>query len=223
MLHVAAIAQPGNYINLSQKTEVLKNTMKSTVLFDVYYDKSRTSITKHYTSPEEYIITTNRLGELKIFYPETNSVVYKQSDEFATQRNLIYYFANNLTNNLGLIDEGFTLVSSEYEDEYRVSYWEPASSAHVVSKVKLVFRGSNPVYAEYNGRNGEVLKKIYYSKYQDYLSFRLPMNLVEIVYAPNGDSTINRTIISGVLVNDSPTSDYFNFKIPDDAVPHKTK
>ena len=40
-------AQPGNYISLKQRTEILENKNKLTTDLDLFYDKDKLNIRKH--------------------------------------------------------------------------------------------------------------------------------------------------------------------------------
>lgn len=200
---------------------MVENQKKISGLLELYYDKSKNTITKKVAKPEELIIVTNKLGEMKVYYPSTNQVSYMQTNELSSQREMIFYFANNQTDHLGLMDEGFNLVSRNYDGDYIVTVWKAPSNIKAVDQVKMVFDGSNPIYAEYTSAENQVIKKIYYSNYQDYISFRLPLRITEIGYLESGDSTIKRTIFSNVNITTSPASEFFNFKIPDDATPIK--
>ena len=215
------MAQNGQYISFKQKTELLENQKKSSSILDVYYDHNKNTITKYIHSPEEMILVTNQLGEIKIYYPTTNQVAYKQSDELSSSKNFIYYFSNNLTDDLGLENEGFNLMSRDYDSNYMVTIWKAPAELKLIDQVKMVYEGANPIYAEYTNLKGEILKKIYYSHYTDFYSFRMPLRITEVAFRSDGDSTLNRTIISDVKVSTLPENDYFNFKIPDDALPIK--
>lgn len=217
---VSLKAQTGNYISLKQKTEVLENHKKATKEVDLYFDKEKQVVTKYYYSSPDFITIANPFGEVKTYYPESNEVAYEQVSEMSSKRNLIYYFANNLIEDLGLVDEGFSLVSNEFEGQYYVTTWQPPSSLRGLGNVKMVFENGLPVYSEYQASKEKVLRKIYYTNYKDFNQFRLPMNIVEISYVPAKDSIISRTTFSEVKVTWSDdSSPYFNFKIPDDAKP----
>ena len=217
VIALPAYVQDGNYISLKQKTELLEKNKKITSSLELYFDKSRTTLTKYIRVPEEVITVTNRLGEIKIYYPSTNQVAYMQGNQFSAQRSTLYYFTNNQTDHLGLADEGFTLVSRNYEGQFLVAMWKSPAGSGVIDQVKMVFEGANPIYSEYINTKGIVLKKVFYTQYHDYYSFRMPLRITEISFHPTGDSIINRTIFSDVSVTIAPSSDYFNFKIPDDA------
>lgn len=210
-------SQDGPYISMKQNTELLQNRKKSTSTLDLYFDKSKTTLTKYIKVPEEVITMTNRLGEIKIYYPSTNQVAYMQGNQFSAQRTTLYYFTNNQTDHLGLADEGFKLISRNYEGQYLVATWKSPAGMGTIDQVKMVFEGANPIYSEYISTKGDVLKKVFYTQYHDFYSFRMPLRITEISFQPTGDSIINRTIFSDVSVTQTPSSDYFNFKIPDDA------
>ncbi len=219
LLSVSLNAQSGNYISLKQQTEVLDNGKKMNNEVDLFFDNNKHIITKYYHSSPEFIITSNSLGETKTYYPANNEVGYKQFSELSSKRNLIYYFANNLTDDLGLADEGFNLSSNTYENQFYVTFWKAPSIMKGIETVKMVFENGLPVYSEYQANKKKIIKKIYYTNYKDFIKFRLPMKIIEISYMPSGDSIINRTQFSNVKVSSSADDKYFNFKIPDNAKP----
>ncbi|MFW6246227.1 MAG: hypothetical protein ACOC13_02125 [Tangfeifania sp.] len=159
------------------------------------------------------------MGEIKTYYPEKNEVDFKQISELSSKRSLIYYFVNNSTEHLGLVDEGFSLESSNFEDQYYVTNWKPPSVLSGLANVKMVFENGFPVYSEYQANKENTLKKIYYTNYKDFERFRLPMKIIEISYKPSGDSIISRTVFSDVNISSVANNSYFNFKIPENAKP----
>lgn len=213
----------GQYISLKQKTELVEHGKKISSSMELFFDKGKMTIAKIITSPDLIYIFTNRLGETKIYYPETNQVSYMQSDGMSSKNEMIYYFAHNLTDQLGLAEEGFTLASRSYDNQYLVTVWSAPATMDLIDRVKMVFDGPNPIYAEYISRKEKIIKKIYYSQYSDYVSFRLPLRITEIAFPESGDSTIKRTIFSELEVLPSPHSEFFDFKIPDNAEPIKKK
>lgn len=218
-LHFALNAQPGTYISLNQKTDVTENNKKLSNEVDIFFDNNKKIITKYYHATKNFIIISNSLGEIKTYYPTTNQVAYNQIRELSSKRNLIYYFANNLTDNLGLSDEGFNLSSNTFEDKYYVTIWKAPSILKGIEKVKMVFENRLPIYTEYVSLKGKVIKKIYYTNYKDFIQFRLPLKIIEISYLPSGDSIVTRTLFSNVKASPSGDDEYFNFKIPENAKP----
>ena len=217
LLSVSLNAQQGNYISLKQHTEVLENKKKITNEVDLFFDNSKQIVTKYYHSSPEFIMVINSLGEIKTYYPASNEVGFKQITELSSKRNLIYYFANNLTDHLGLADEGFNLISNTYENDFYVTVWKSPSILKGIETVKMVFENGLPVYSEYKANKKKILKKIYYTNYKDFTQFRLPLKIIEISYLPSGDSIVNRTLFSNVKVSSTVDDKYFNFKIPDNA------
>lgn len=218
---VSLQAQPASYIAVKQHTEVLENNNKLGTDVDWFLDNNKQTLTKYYHSSPDFIIVTNSLGEIKTYYPSRNEVDYKQISEMSSKRNLIYYFANNLTDNLGLADEGFSLISNTFEDQYYVTIWKAPSVLNGVETVKMVFDNGFPVYSEYAANKKKILKKIYYTNYKDFEQFRLPLKIIEISYRTSGDSIISRTVFSDVKVSSVADNSYFNFKIPENAKPIK--
>lgn len=218
-LPVLVVAQPGTYISLKQKTDVIENSKKMTNEIDLYFDNNKKIITKNYHSLKSFVMISNALGEIKTYYPGTNEVVYNQVKELSSHRNLIYFFANNLTDNLGLMDEGFTMSSNTFEDQYNVTIWKAPLTMKGIHEVKMVFENRLPVYSEYQSDKSKVLKKIYYTNYKDFDQFRLPLKIIEISYLPSGDSIVTRTLFSNVKASPTADDEYFNFKIPENAKP----
>lgn len=212
-------AQNGSFISVKQKTEVLENHRKITSYVDLFLNNDKQIVTKYYHASPDFVMQANALGEIKTYYPESNEVAYEQISGLSSKRNLIYYFANNLTDNLGLVDEGFQLVSNQYEGSYYVTMWQSPSALKGVGSVKMVFENGLPVYSEYQASKEKIMRKIYYTNYQDYRQFRLPMQIVEISYKSETDSIISRTSFSDVKVSWTDDNSYFNFKIPEDAKP----
>jgi hypothetical protein len=222
LLNVSSFAQTANYISLKQRSEILENKKKIANDVDLYFDNNKKTITKYYHSSPEFIMLINSLGEIKTYYPASNEVAYKQIAELSSKRNLIYYFANNLTDDLGLVDEGFSLILNTYENQFYVTTWKAPSILKGIESVKMVFENGLPVYSEYQSLKKKIIKKIYYTSYKDFTQFRLPQKIIEISYLPSGDSLINRTLFSNVKVSNTADDKYFNFKIPDNAKPLDT-
>jgi hypothetical protein len=220
VLSVSAMAQQGNYISLKQQTEILENKKKISNVVDLYFDKNKQMLTKYYHTSPEFIMVVNSLGEIKNYYPGTNQVDYKQISELSSKRNLIYYFANNLTEQLGLADDGFQLSSNTYENQYYVAFWKAPSILKGIETVKMVYDNGLPIYSEYLANKKKLLKKIYYTNYKDFTQFKLPLKIIEISYLPSGDSIVNRTLFSNIKVSATADDKYFNFKIPEDAKPY---
>lgn len=211
------IAQLSNCVSVSQETQVLSKGSKSIFKCDIYYNKEKDAIVTHHYYPVEFVKMSNRFGEMKIYFPESNSVTIEQGQTFATTNELLYYFVNNKLSDLGLVKEGFKLISTSREEDMIVTIWQAPVSLNIISQIKIVYKDMVPIYAEYLGMNGLISKKIYYSKYSDFKTFRIPLRITEISFESKTDSTIRLSVFSNVRTTDFPDNNYFNFKIPDDA------
>ncbi|MDA3879455.1 MAG: hypothetical protein PF436_03615 [Prolixibacteraceae bacterium] len=210
-------AQPVRYVSLQQQTEILEGKRKNTNNIEIYFDNQRHIITRCYHSPKDMITVANSLGEIKTYNPKTREVSYQRVEGLSSKNNVVFFFVNNLTDHLGLADQGFTLVSNQYEGQYYVSVWEAPVSIKNIAKVKMAHQNGVPVYSEYLDNKGKALKKTYYTGYYNLPWFRFPQKVIDIAYQPGGDSTITRTMYKNIEVSDVPDSEYFNFEIPEDA------
>jgi hypothetical protein len=210
-------SQGNDLVSVTQETQVLSKGSKSIFKCDIYYNKEKDAIVTHHYYPAEFVKLSNRLGEMKIYFPGTNTVKIQQDQSLSATNELLYYFVNNKQTDLGLSKEGFKLVSSTREEGMMVTIWQAPVSLKVIDHIKIVFNEMLPVYAEYLGLDGAIKKKIYYGNYADYKSFRMPLRITEISFESKSDSTIRLSVFSNVRTKDFPENNYFNFKIPDDA------
>lgn len=210
-------SQENDRVSVRQETQVLSNGTKSIFKCDIFYNKEVDAVVTHHFYPAEFVKMSNRFGEMKIYFPETNSVSIQRDESLSTTNELLYYFVNNKLTDLGLSKEGFKLSSTNREGEHIVTTWQAPVSLKVIIQVKIVFKDMSPIYAEYIGIDGVIKKKIYYSNYSDFKSFRLPLRITEISFESKADSTIRLSVFSNVMSSNFADNNYFNFKIPDDA------
>lgn len=214
---IRLLSQDKDCVSVSQEIQVLSKGSKSIFKCDIYYNKENDAVVTHHYYPAEFVKMSNRFGEMKIYFPETNSVTIQQDQSLSTTNELLYYFINNKLTDLGLSKEGFKLVNSTREEGMMVTTWQAPVSLKVINQIKIVFKEMLPIYAEYHGLDGLIVKKIYYSRYADFKTFRMPLRITEISFESKTDSTIRLSVFSNVRTNDFPDNNYFNFKIPDDA------
>jgi hypothetical protein len=210
-------AQEKDCVSVSQETQVLSKGSKSIYKCDIYYNKEKDAIVTHHYYPAEFVKMSNRFGEMKIYFPETNSVTIQQNQSLSTTNELLYYFVNNRLTDMGLLKEGFKLASTTHEEDMIVTIWQAPVTLKFINQIKIVFKEMLPVYAEYLSANGVIMKKIYYSRYVDFKNFRMPLRITEISFESKTDSTIRLSVFSNIRTTDFPDNNYFNFKIPDDA------
>ncbi len=207
----------GQKISVKKKSQILKDGQKQTILSKCYYSQTEGTVVNHYIEPEEFIKITNRKGELKVYFPEENKVSITQDFYFSSENELLYYFVNNYTEDLGLRKEGFKMTDSEHDGQYLVTVWKPEEDMKVIEKVEIVFENTIPIYSAYYNKNNKIIRKIYYSDYYKGTNFVLPKKITEITYTSPTDSTIKRTIFSDIKKNHEVDPYYLNFKIPEDA------
>jgi len=215
--HVRLLSQNGDRVSVSQETQVLSNGAKNIFKCDIFYNKEKDAIITHHFYPVEFVKTSNRFGEVKIYFPKSNTVTLQQNETLSTTNELLYYFINNKVSDLGLSKEGFRLVSTSREEDMMITVWQAPASLKFINQIKIVFRDMLPVYAEYLRLDGFIIKKIYYSKYSDFKTFKIPLRITEISFENKTDSIIKLSTFSNVLTTDFPTGNYFDFKIPEDA------
>jgi hypothetical protein len=213
----SSYSQPGGRVSVTQEIQVLSKGSKSIFKCDIFYDKEKDVIVTHHYYPAEFVKVSNRLGEMKIYFPESNTVSVQQSESLSTTNELLYYFINNKVADLGLSKEGFRLAGSNREDSLTVTTWQAPPALKEIDRIKIVFDKMLPVYAEYLWTDGSVKKKIFYSRYSDFRNFRIPLRITEISFQGKADSTIRLSVFSNVRTGDFPENSYFNFKIPENA------
>ncbi len=217
MLPVNLFSQETSRVSLNQETQVLRKGAKSIFRCEIFYDQEKDVIITHYYYPTEFIKMSNRLGELKIYFPKENAVSIQQDPTFSSTNETVYYFVNNKMMDLGLSKEGFRLLKTTHEEDLIVTTWQAPPSLKGIKEIKIVYREAVPIYAEYISTSGAVIKKLYYSQYQDFSSFRLPLRITEISFSSPSDSTISRSVYSNIRTSGFPASNYFDFKIPANA------
>ncbi len=204
-------------VSVSQETQVLNKGNKSIFKCDIFYNREKDAITAHHYYPIEFVKMSNRYGEMKMYFPITNTVTLQQNQSLSTTNELLYYFINNSLSDLGLSKEGFSLISTTREEGMMVTTWQAPPQLQFVNQVRIVFKEMQPIYSEYINMKGDIIKKIYYSKYADFKTFSLPLRITEISFESKEDSTIKLSVFTNVQTSDFTENNYFNFIIPDDA------
>jgi hypothetical protein len=210
-------AQGKDCVSVKQETKVLANNKKSVFKSEIYYNRINDGVVTHHYYPLEFVKISNRLGETQIYFPGTNTVSMQQDDALSTTNEFLYYFIHNNITDLGLSKEGFTLVSSTKEEGELVTTWQAPQFLKEIYQVRIVFNDMLPVYSEYISTKGLILKKIYYSRYENYGNFNLPLRITEITFKSATDSMISLSQFSDVRTGNFPDNTYFEYKIPDDA------
>ena len=186
---------------------------------DVFYDNTSLRMLTHFYYPLEYILLTNNKGELSIYNPKDNVVNQQQGSIYSIESSQLYYFITHEVADMGLKKMNYSIQKTSIEKDLIITEWKTNLQAKKgdIEKVKLVHRNQNPIYMSYIDTKGKTLRKVYYSGYQNIGNILFPTSTTEIVYEKGKDSTINKTVYSDILINESATSKYFDYKIPADA------
>ncbi len=205
-------------IMLSMESQTLQKGKAATVRAELFYQSLNGRMVTKFIQPVEQIMITNRLGELSIYNFDDHSVYRRQSMEYSSENNLIYFFLNGKTQDMGLRDMGFTQISTEFSEGLMITKWmPPAALGHLFSHIELVHEDFMPIYAGYYDAGQKLVKKVYYSDYEIFPEIILPLTITEFNYLPDGDSIISRVRFSDIHMNRQAVSAWFDFEIPDDA------
>ena len=82
--------------------------------------------------------TSNKFGEVKVYFPEDNSVSIKQNELFSSQNELLYYFLSNNYSDLGLSKENYKITDTKMDGKHQVVTWANKKSDFPLPKIELV-------------------------------------------------------------------------------------
>ena len=184
---------------------------------DVYYQRNGKMVT-HFTSPREFVIVANKLGETRIYDPTKNTVNQYQNALFSTQSSQFYYFFSGRIADMGLSRTGYVQDKTYNDGSLLVTEWKlktPNKKA-AIQRVKIVYQGQEPVYMHYQDIAGNIFRKVFYYNYQRLDAYSFPATTTEIIY-DKGDSVVSRTNYFDFKLNEQANSPYFNFTIPSNA------
>ncbi len=205
-------------IMLRMESQSLQEGKATTIRADLFYEALDGKLTTIFKDPLNHIMVSNQHGELTVYNPGENTVFRRQSLEYSSENNLMFYFLHNKIQDLGLREMGFTLTRTSFDDNLMVTRWiPPASLARLFSHIELVHDDYMPIYAGYYNAQQQLIKKVFYSDYEVFPQIILPLTITEFNYLPDGDSIINRVRFSDVRINRRAESEWFDFEIPDDA------
>jgi hypothetical protein len=206
-----------NFTSLHLKSETYQQGRLATIESDYYFNNETGELVVHGKFPKNHIKISNRLGEVKTYFPDENLVSLKQNQLYSSENELISYFLSNNYYDLGLSSEGFTVASTKMDGQNRVVTWVSPAGLKQIGKVDLVFEEDRPIYAAYYNSSGKVVRKIYYYNYQVFSNFILPAKVSQITFTSEKDSIIQRNTWSEIKISTVANSSYFGFKIPEDA------
>lgn len=206
-------------VEANVETKQLENGKSITLKSQVFYQSNGDCIS-HFTYPVDYFVITNKLGEVKVYDPNQNSVIIQQDNMYSSKTTPFYFFLSGKSNDMGLTDLGFIPYKTYSEKNVIVTEWKKKKPSLdiPVQFVKLVHQQQNPIYMEYKTINNKILRKVYYYKYANLNQFKFPTTITDIVYnLKNKDSVISKTAYTDIKLNTDANSAYFSYKIPTSA------
>lgn len=199
------------------ETRQLKAGKYVTIKGEVCYSGNGNMVS-HYAYPKNYVLVSNKTGEVKLYDPAANTVVLSQNTMFSSQTSLFYYFIAGKSADMGLSEMGYVQDKVYPEKDMTVSEWrlKKPVKTEVVHRVKLVHKQQNPVFIQYQNAAGVVIRKVYYYEYTllDHTSF--PATTTDITYQGK-DSSVSKTVFRNFKLNQQANSAYFNYQIPANA------
>ncbi len=203
---------------MNMKSQSLHQGKVVNIEAELYYSSSSGVLLTRYTNPPGPIMITNEQGELVVYDEGKNTVSYSQSDEYSTLTNIVRFFLQGLTQDMGLEAFGFSLMETRFEDNLVITEWFPPQHLYgLFNRIKLVHEDFLPIYAAYYDAQKNLAKKVYYSNYKNVGDVFIPTSVTEFNYVAN-DSVVNRMIFSDIKTNYQARSPWFNFRVPDDAL-----
>lgn len=183
----------------------------------LYYN-SNGNLVVHYTYPTEYYVTSNKIGELSVYQPTSNEVMMMYDKDAMNMMETFMFFASNNYSDLNLTKLGFVRKEAKKENGRVITTYEPTSleDKHI-SKVVVVTTDRKPIYSAFYDNGGKIVKKNYYSQYQEYATLTFPTKITQISYGNVGDSVIKREEYTNIKTSDFGSGALFNYTIPTNA------
>ena len=170
-----------------------------------------------YKTPIQYYYIANAKGETQMYTPSTNEVMSQYDKSLSSSTDLVMLFLSGHIDDLGLGYFGYRAGAPTRDGEYMKKNFtstDPSSAS-----VEIVYENYLPIYCAYTAPDGKLLSKKFLDKYERHGRLVLPTRITDISYGSGRDSTVTRTIYSGIKVDgDDPA---FDFQVPADAKPKK--
>ncbi len=213
-----SFSKTSNHIYLKVSSQRLHKNQVASSSYEILVNFDNGEMVMHYSVPEEFYVFTNKLGEMKVYYPKKNEVLIEQNYLFSSENDPIYHFFTNQSMDLGLTQMGFILKKSELDEHFLVTEWiPPIELMNQIQKVKLVQEDYLPVFISYVDLENNEKQKIYYSDWNMDCIAVYPQRITQIDYIPNNDSIISRKIYSNILIGSAAVKMFPSIRISDDA------
>ena len=214
LLAAASPAFAQRRVSADVEVKTVINGKLTTVTKSVYCTSNGRLVTL-YRKPLLYYSVSNAKGEMSIYKPDTNEVFNQIDPSLSSNNDLVMLFMSGHIDDLGLGYYGYRATDTSRDGEYVVKTFTPSNPSLPV--VQIVYEDYLPIYCSYTGSDGKLLSKKYLSDYKRFARFVLPLRVTDIAYSTGKDSSIVRTLYSGVKVDEDDPA--FDFTVPADAKP----
>ena len=188
----------------------------STVTKSVYCTSNGRLVTL-FKTPVSYYFIANSKGETQLYTPSSGEVLNRYDPELSSNTELIMLFLSGHIDDLGLGQFGYRQSSVSREDGYIKKTFTSADVTR--PSVEIVYENYLPIYCAYTAPDGKIISRKYLSDYQRFGRFTLPLRTTDIIYGAKRDSSVVRTLYSGIKVDTEDPA--FDFRVPADAKPMK--
>jgi hypothetical protein len=205
-------------LSLDYSSRILEKGKYISVSGSVYFRRDNGLLTTRLVKPFENVTVVNAAGEMKIYDPQSNTVVQNNSAFNSTETSYFWHFLNGSANDLGYSKSGYVISTSRVEQGLMITSWVPkAGYSTPVAAIELVHEKTLPIFVSFKNNRNQYLGKIFFSGYRMVGDLRLPMKITEIMYKGKADSTVTTKAYSNPQINAAVDQKYIDFRIPADA------
>lgn len=207
------------FFHIDAESKTVKDGKKKVVEKNIYYMKGGDLNILWKSGGTSYYSVVSPFGFSRLYYPATNEIVTLEPDMMKASDELLFLFAENGAQDLGLSREGFYLKSTKKDGEHIIRRFEPREAKPMCAWVEIVYNSSLlPIYCAYFDKKGKIITKTYLSNYKVEKGFAFPMRVTEISYfKEKNDSTVRLDLYKNLEID--VRAETHSFRIPSDAVP----
>jgi len=176
-----------------------------------YYDKTIQKLVYVNTFPLNEVWVSVDTSLYKIV---DNKVMARYSSPPISIFSIFHLALTSQINNYGLKSSTFTISKVEKQTDMVITTWlPPASLAKIAGKV-LISNKSNTLFGiVFMDKNGIVVRKQFFSNYQNVKGVEFPMEITDITYT-NEKENYQVTTYKNVNIDETTDNLYFDYPIP---------
>ena len=208
------------FFHVDAESKSVKDGKKKVVEKSIYYVKGGNLNILWKAGGMSYYSVSSQFGLSSLYFPAKNETITLEPDMMKASDELLFLFAENGPEDMGLSREGYFLRSTRKEGDHIIRRFEPRETKPMCARVEIVYNAGDflPVYCAYFDKKGNVITKTYLSNYKVEKGFAFPMRVTEISYLKEkNDSTVRLDIYRNLEID--VRSDEHYFRIPADATP----